>query len=70
MASFDSFLGFHKYFCGIERAFLDHCFNSESGELYFKKSDFKFSNFSVLFSAIVQILHAKQNETIRLQWFG
>ena len=73
MFLFDGFLGFRKSFCGIERAFWNPFLISESGYLYFDKFDFKFSkffNFSALFSAIVQILHAKQNGIFRLQWFG
>ena len=31
MFSFDDFLGFLKSFCGIERAFWNPCFISESG---------------------------------------
>ena len=73
MFSFDSFLGFPKSFSGIERAFRNPCLISESGCLYFYKFDFKFSkffNFSALFSAIVQILRAKQNRIFYLQWQG
>ena len=73
MFSFDGFLGFRKSFCGIERAFCNPFFISESGKWCFDKFVFKFSkffNFSALLSVIVEILCTKQNGIFRLQWFG
>ena len=55
------------FFCG------NPFFISETGSRYFAKCDSKFSKLfklSELLSAIVQMLHAKQNGIFHLQWFG